>query len=675
MNWGNDQFAMQAMGMPPGPMNNIMGNMVQPMMHMMPEMNVPPMNPPPMPLIGPVQPDMEIENLNEVTEIDQQKNNVTSTQSHSRQGERSRRDRDHPTKDRRGRSRSRDRYDRNDRRDRNDRSDRDRSDRGRRDRDRRSKWDSSKETDTQMNASQQMAMGNNNMMMPGMMQYPQMMNNMMVQQPMDSGMPGMMPQMNMMGGMMQNMMDPNMMMMSQSMMPMPNQPIYINNAVLLPPIPGVTTPQRREKPKGCRTIFVGGLQNGVKSDAISEIFQRFGNIEDVKTPRRGVFYVRFERPESVEQSFFLSGYRMKTHEQGENEATTMFVDYALNRDDQNEYERRQRHREQTPPKVEPFTPTTFNEITEKIKSEEDFAKAAPTLATWLERGECNKKNANSFYSLIQTSNNQIRRLFNEKMQLDDELQNMKTTLKEKFLHIIHQFEQVAKILSAAKHQRVSDHFTKQQRRNIEMWLKMTEELENIREEFNSTFEEDDFERVGRNMVSAEKFEELKKENENLTYELEGYKNEAYLAKDEAERKFEKFKAHFIAQQALQNKQVYPPLPIPQREPVQPSAIIKPMPPPPTPDDNKVITTGPAVPPSEAKLISILTAFLMVHPLGASLDYLVSYVRSMTPNVTQGTVLDILQKYNDVFLCKTSGVGASIEHRWGFVTFDVIKSES
>lgn len=45
------------------------------------------------------------------------------------------------------------------------------------------------------------------------------------------------------------------------------------------------------------------------------------------------------------------------------------------------------------------------------------------------------------------------------------------------------------------------------------------------------------------------------ENENLTYELEGYKNEAHLAKNEAERKFEKFKAHFIAQQALQNKQV------------------------------------------------------------------------------------------------------------------------
>lgn len=35
-------------------------------------------------------------------------------------------------------------------------------------------------------------------------------------------------------------------------------------------------------------------------------------------------------------------------------------------------------------------------------------------------------------------------------------------------------EQVAKILSASKHKRVSDHFSKHQRRNIEMWLKMTQ---------------------------------------------------------------------------------------------------------------------------------------------------------------------------------------------------------
>lgn len=121
-------------------------------------------------------------------------------------------------------------------------------------------------------------------------------------------------------------------------------------------------------------------------------------------------------------------------------------------------------------------------------------------------------------------------------------------------------------------------------------------------------------------------------------------------------------------------QVFPPLPQPKAEPPLPPTNYKPMPPPPTPDDDKVLISGPSVPPTEAKLISILTAFLMVHPLGASLDYLVSYVRSMTPNVTQATVLSTLQKYADIFNCQTTGIGACIEHRWSYVTFDIIKTE-
>lgn len=82
-----------------------------------------------------------------------------------------------------------------------------------------------------------------------------------------------------------------------------------------------------------------------------------------------------------------------------------------------------------------------------------------------------------------------------------------------------------------------------------------------------------------------------------------------------------------------------------------------------------------VAPSDAKLISILTAFLIVHPLGASLDYLVSYVRSMTPDVTQATINQVLQKFPEIFRKKTSGVGASMDHRWEFVTFDNIKNDS
>ncbi|XP_052744651.1 ecto-NOX disulfide-thiol exchanger 2 [Bicyclus anynana] len=700
--WGSEAYGM---GMPMNPMMGMMmDNMGAP--------PVPPMNPPPpvpLPLIGPVIPEnvqMETQNVSN----ENQQNDITSSenqqrpdnQPRERDNRRDNRDKDQGrnTSDRnRNRSRSRDRYDRSSRgNDRNDRTrhDRNRSDRGRTER--KSKWDAPSSNDmgmmsmnplTNMPAQGQvMPMGNMNQgqmnmgMMQGMMQYPpnnmmnngMMMNNMMPQQTME-GQQMMMANMNMMPNMMPNMMDQNMMMMNQPMMQqqfMPNSPIFMNSGVLLPPVPGNTTPQRRDRPKGCRTIFVGGLPSKIKLEILNEMFQRFGTVEDIKSPKNGVYYVRFERPETVENSFSVSGYRFKYHNQTESDASTLYIDYALNRDDQNEYEKSQRKREPTPPRIEPFTPNNLATISEKIKSETDFAEAAPTLAGWLERGECNKKFSNQFYSLIQASNNQIRRLFNEKMQLDEEFQNLRSSIRDKFAHVVLQFEQVAKILSAAKHQRVSDHFTKQQRRNIEMWLKMTEEVENIKEEFNTIFDEEDSEKPAKNSVPLEKYEELKKENESLTYELEGYKNEAYLAKDEAEKKFEKFKAHFVAQQALQHKTVFPPLP--QQTVERSTPNIKPQPPPPTPDDDKVITSGPAVPPTEAKLISILTSFLMVHPLGASLDYLVSYVRSMTRNVTQATVLSTLQKYTELFNCETTGIGACIEHRWYFVTFDVIKKE-
>lgn len=93
----------------------------------------------------------------------------------------------------------------------------------------------------------------------------------------------------------------------------------------------------------------------------------------------------------------------------------------------------------------------------------------------------------------------------------------------------------------------------------------------------------------------------------------------------------------------------------------------PQPPPPLPEDN--ISSTATLLASDSKLISILSAFLMVQPRGASLAYLVSYVKSIVSEASQTTVYDVLNKYKDIFLCKTTGVGASIEHKWCFVTFE------
>lgn len=57
---------------------------------------------------------------------------------------------------------------------------------------------------------------------------------------------------------------------------------------------------------------------------------------------------------------------------------------------------------------------------------------------WLERGECSKKNANQFYTMIQTTNSHIRRLFSEKMQAEEELQECKERVKNLIANVIEQ---------------------------------------------------------------------------------------------------------------------------------------------------------------------------------------------------------------------------------------------
>lgn len=58
------------------------------------------------------------------------------------------------------------------------------------------------------------------------------------------------------------------------------------------------------------------------------------------------------------------------------------------------------------------------------------------VITWLERGDCNKRNANTFYSMIQSTNSHVRRLLNEKAQYEEELQKAKDSMKVRMQGIL-----------------------------------------------------------------------------------------------------------------------------------------------------------------------------------------------------------------------------------------------
>jgi len=74
---------------------------------------------------------------------------------------------------------------------------------------------------------------------------------------------------------------------------------------------------------------------------------------------------------------------------------------------------------------------------------------------------------------------------------------------------------------------------------------------------------------------------------------------------------------------------------------------------------------------EGKLIGLISTFLHVHPFGASVDYIVSYLQRLDVIIRSPEVEDLLQSLPSVFRQDLKGVGAMLERRWKFLGFDGI----
>lgn len=216
--------------------------------------------------------------------------------------------------------------------------------------------------------------------------------------------------------------------------------ITCKSCTLLPPNPSAPLPSTRERPSGCRTVFVGGLPENITEEIIREIFERCGEITTLRLSKKNFCHIRFVFEASVDSAIYLSGYRIRINNLADSpNCGRLHVDFAQARDDQYEFEckqrqwqREQRHRERierdrlklSPPIVY-FSEHEASSIAEKLKQDDTFSKAAHIFITWLERGDCNKKNSNTFYSMIQSTNSHVRRLMNEKTVHEDELNKAK----------------------------------------------------------------------------------------------------------------------------------------------------------------------------------------------------------------------------------------------------------
>ncbi|XP_076005052.1 ecto-NOX disulfide-thiol exchanger 2-like isoform X1 [Genypterus blacodes] len=545
--------------------------------------------------------------------------------------------------------------------------------------------------------------------------------------------------------------------------PVVKEIIHCKTCTLFPANPNLPPPATRDRPPGCKTVFVGGLPENATEQLIVEVFGQCGEIVAIRKSKKNFCHIRFAEEFTVDKALFLSGYRVRLGSSTDKKDTgRLHVDYAQARDDLYEWECRQRmfareerHRRKieedrlrppSPPPIVHYSEHECSQLGDKIKDDGKFAEAVRVLFTWLERGEVNRRNANNFYSMIQSSNSHIRRLMSEKSQHEKEVEEAKDKFKIALAGILGQFEQIVSVFQAASKQKAWDHFSKAQRKNLDIWRKQAEEIRNmhneqlmgIRREEEMEMSDDDMEDApaldckDSEDSGVSQAEALKEENDSLRCQLDAYRNELELLKQEQGknqpmRSEEDHAQLSFLQQALQGMQkqlLKMREELKQREaelekstedklqlknqvlnlkeglqnlqdthllqleksrkddrgseesanqtneaPV--SSVVscsqeKEAPPEKSPQ-------SPVHSEREALLVGIISTFLHVHPFGASIEYICSYLQRLDTKINPGEVEALLSRLPCTFRQELTGVGASLEKRWNFCGFQGIKS--
>uniref|UniRef100_A0A8C2FRW2 Ecto-NOX disulfide-thiol exchanger 2 n=1 Tax=Cyprinus carpio TaxID=7962 RepID=A0A8C2FRW2_CYPCA len=522
-------------------------------------------------------------------------------------------------------------------------------------------------------------------------------------------------------------------------------------------------PATRERPPGCKTVFVGGLPENATEQLIVEVFEQCGSIIAIRKSKKNFCHIRFAEEHTVDKALFLSGYRIRLGSSTDKKDTgRLHVDFAQARDDLYEWECRQRmlareerHRRRieedrlrppSPPPIVHFSEHECSQLGEKLKDDSKFAEAVRVLLTWVERGEVNRRNANNIYSMIQSSNSHIRRLMNEKAAHEKEMEEAKEKFKNALAGILVQFEQIVSVFHAASKQKAWDHFSKAQRKNLDMWRKQAEEIRNIhneelmgiRREEEMEMSDDDMEDAPESKDSDDsgplaQVEALKEENDSLRCQLDAYRNEVELLKQEqgkaqpqrSEEDATRQQQLSFLQQALQGMQkqllklredlkqreteleknseekqqlesqiqclkdriqAFPtshalPLETAEREDrggdestnhsSEAAAVVSC-----SQEKESLPEKGPPSPVKserEALLVGIISTFLHVHPFGASIEYICSYLQRLDTKISTTEVETLLGRLPCTFKQELTGVGASLEKRWKFCGFEGIKT--
>ncbi|CDQ88577.1 unnamed protein product [Oncorhynchus mykiss] len=90
-------------------------------------------------------------------------------------------------------------------------------------------------------------------------------------------------------------------------LPIVKEIIHYQSCTLFPPNPNLPFPAMRERPPGCKTVFVGGLPENATEALIVEVFGQLGEIIAIRKSKKNFCHIRFAEEFTVDRALFLSG--------------------------------------------------------------------------------------------------------------------------------------------------------------------------------------------------------------------------------------------------------------------------------------------------------------------------------------------------------------------------------
>ncbi|KAI2660428.1 Ecto-NOX disulfide-thiol exchanger 1 [Labeo rohita] len=169
-------------------------------------------------------------------------------------------------------------------------------------------------------------------------------------------------------------------------LPVIKEIIHCKSCTLFPQNPNLPPPSTRERPPGCKTVFVGGLPENATEEIIKEVFDQCGEIVAIRKSKKNFCHIRFIEEFMVDKALYLSGYRMRIGSSTDKkDSGRIHVDFAQARDDLYEWEckqrllaREERHRRKiqeerlrppSPPPIMHYSEHEAALLAEKLKAE------------------------------------------------------------------------------------------------------------------------------------------------------------------------------------------------------------------------------------------------------------------------------------------------------------------